>query len=325
MTNKMVANNKTHSHKKLKSDILLLITALIWGTGFVAQSKGADAMAPFSFTAFRYLLAFLSLLPVAIVFNKKAKKTASDNDVEALDNCIDKEKQQKQSKMLLIAGSATGVALFVATALQQYAMAFTTAAKAGFITTLYVVLVPVFGIFLGRKIRPFIWFCVFLAIFGLYLLSIKPGTFSIGRGDFFVLLCAIAFTFHIMLIDHFAPKVDGMMLSCFQFIVVSLFGFIAMLLFETLTLTALLEALVPLVYSGVLCSAVAYTCQILGQRDADPTIASLMLSLESVFAAIAGALILGESMSARELAGCTIMFIAIICAQLPAKKKSSPL
>ncbi len=314
--------NKTHSHKKLKSDILLLITALIWGTGFVAQSKGADALAPFSFTAFRYLLAFLSLLPVAVIFNKKFKKSEAA-DLGASGNCPNKGKQKKQRKELLFAGSATGIALFVATALQQYAMAFTTAAKAGFITTLYVVLVPVFGIFLGRKIRSFIWFCVFLAILGLYLLSIKPGTFSIGRGDFFVLLCAIAFTFHIMLIDHFASKVDGMMLSCFQFIVVSLFGFIAMFLFETLTLSALLEAIVPLLYSGVVCSAVAYTCQILGQRDADPAIASLMLSLESVFAAIAGMLILGESMSMRELAGCIIMFVAIICAQLPEKKNNT--
>lgn len=294
-----------------RSNLLLLMTAIIWGSAFIAQSKGADVIGPFTFNTVRYALAVVALLPVIYIFSRKRN---SENTVEQ------DIPRANGTKTLIIGGIATGIALFTASSLQQYAMAFTTAAKAGFITTLYVILVPIVGIFLKKKIRPIIWFCALLAVIGLYLLSIKPGTFSISRGDFFVLLCALAFTGHILIIDYFSPKTDGVKLSCIQFAVVSIASFVAMMMTETFVLSEVLDAIIPLLYTGVLSSSVGYTCQIIAQKKADPVISSLILSLESVFAAIFGALILHESMSGREITGCAIMFVAIIIAQLPEKK-----
>lgn len=294
-----------------RSNLLLLMTAIIWGSAFIAQSKGADVIGPFTFNTVRYTLAVVALLPVIYIFSRKRNS----------ENTVDQDiSRANGTKTLIIGGIATGIALFTASSLQQYAMAFTTAAKAGFITTLYVILVPIVGIFLKKKIRPIIWFCALLAVIGLYLLSIKPGTFSISRGDFFVLLCALAFTGHILIIDYFSPKTDGVKLSCIQFAVVSIASFVAMMMTETFVLSEVLDAIIPLLYTGVLSSSVGYTCQIIAQKKADPVISSLILSLESVFAAIFGALILHESMSGREITGCAIMFVAIIIAQLPEKK-----
>ena len=294
-----------------RSNLLLLMTAIIWGSAFIAQSKGADVIGPFTFNTVRYALAVVALLPVIYTFSRKRNS----------ENTVDQDiPRANGTKTLIIGGIATGIALFTASSLQQYAMAFTTAAKAGFITTLYVILVPIVGIFLKKKIRPIIWFCALLAVIGLYLLSIKPGTFSISRGDFFVLLCALAFTGHILIIDYFSPKTDGVKLSCIQFAVVSIASFVAMTMTETFVLSEVLDAIIPLLYTGVLSSSVGYTCQIIAQKKADPVISSLILSLESVFAAIFGALILHESMSGREITGCAIMFAAIIIAQLPEKK-----
>lgn len=294
-----------------RSNLLLLMTAIIWGSAFIAQSKGADVIGPFTFNTVRYAMAVVALLPVIYIFSRKRNS----------ENTVDQDiSRANGTKTLIIGGIATGIALFTASSLQQYAMAFTTAAKAGFITTLYVILVPIVGIFLKKKIRPIIWFCALLAVIGLYLLSIKPGTFSISRGDFFVLLCALAFTGHILIIDYFSPKTDGVKLSCIQFAVVSIASFVAMMMTETFVLSEVLDAIIPLLYTGVLSSSVGYTCQIIAQKKADPVISSLILSLESVFAAIFGALILHESMSGREITGCAIMFVAIIIAQLPEKK-----
>lgn len=294
-----------------RSNLLLLMTAIIWGSAFIAQSKGADVIGPFTFNTVRYAMAVVALLPVIYIFSRKRNR----------ENTVDQNiPKANGTKTLIIGGIATGIALFTASSLQQYAMAFTTAAKAGFITTLYVILVPIVGIFLKKKIRPIIWFCALLAVIGLYLLSIKPGTFSISRGDFFVLLCALAFTGHILIIDYFSPKTDGVKLSCIQFAVVSIASFVAMMMTETFVLSEVLDAIIPLLYTGVLSSSVGYTCQIIAQKKADPVISSLILSLESVFAAIFGALILHESMSGREITGCAIMFVAIIIAQLPEKK-----
>ena len=294
-----------------RSNLLLLMTAIIWGSAFIAQSKGADVIGPFTFNTVRYAMAVVALLPVIYIFSRKRNR----------ENTVDQNiPKANGTKTLILGGIATGIALFTASSLQQYAMAFTTAAKAGFITTLYVILVPIVGIFLKKKIRPIIWFCALLAVIGLYLLSIKPGTFSISQGDFFVLLCALAFTGHILIIDYFSPKTDGVKLSCIQFAVVSIASFVAMMMTETFVLSEVLDAIIPLLYTGVLSSSVGYTCQIIAQKKADPVISSLILSLESVFAAIFGALILHESMSGREITGCAIMFVAIIIAQLPEKK-----
>ena len=271
-----------------RSNLLLLMTAIIWGSAFIAQSKGADVIGPFTFNTVRYALAVVALLPVIYIFSRKRNS----------ENTVDQDiPRANGTKTLIIGGIATGIALFTASSLQQYAMAF-----------------------LKKKIRPIIWFCALLAVIGLYLLSIKPGTFSISRGDFFVLLCALAFTGHILIIDYFSPKTDGVKLSCIQFAVVSIASFVAMMMTETFVLSEVLDAIIPLLYTGVLSSSVGYTCQIIAQKKADPVISSLILSLESVFAAIFGALILHESMSGREITGCAIMFVAIIIAQLPEKK-----
>lgn len=296
--------------KNLKSNIMLFITAIIWGSSFIAQSKGADLLGPFTFNAVRYSFAVVSMLPV-IYFLKKKNLSGAPKDID----------KKTELNALVVGGILLGVILFISTSLQQYAMAFTTAAKAGFITTLYVILVPILSLFFGKKVRPLLWICALLAVAGLYLLSIKPGTFSIDKGDFFVLLCAFGFTLHIMLIDYFAPKTDGSILSCIQFAVVAIISFVAMLIFESFILQDVLSAMVPILYAGVLSSSVGYTFQIIAQKDAEPTIASLILSLESVFAAICGALLLGELLNMREIIGCIIMFIAIILAQLPNKDK----
>lgn len=297
----------------LKSNMLLFLTAFIWGSSFIAQSKGADVLGPFTFNSFRYTLAVIALTPVIMFLNKK--------NADKRDQMTAGEKASEK-KYLIYGGIATGLALFVASSLQQYAMAFTTAAKAGFITTLYVILVPIVGIFLKKKVRPVIWLCAIMGVVGLYLLSMQPGTFSISHGDFFVLLCALGYTAHILIIDYFSPKTDGVKLSCLQFVVVAICSFVAMFMTETLVMGDVVKAIIPLLYAGVLSSAVAYTLQIVAQKDADPTVASLILSLESVFAAICGALLLGELLSLREVAGCVIMFIAIIVAQLPEKNNS---
>lgn len=308
--------------KKVQSDIMLIMTALIWGSAFIAQSKGADVIGPFTFNTLRYALAVLALLPAIYFFGKRKNTLSADKKTQSQELSVNSY-HKSDKKILIIGGIATGVALFTASSLQQYAIAFTTAAKAGFITTLYVILVPILGIFLKKKIRPVIWFCAFLAVIGLYLLSIKPGSFSISKGDFFVLLCAAGFTCHIMIIDYFSPKTDGMKLSCIQFAVVSLLSFAVMLFTEQFVLSDVLDAVIPLLYTGVLSSSIGYTCQIIAQKNADPTVASLILSLESVFAAVFGAVILHESMSLREITGCVIMFIAIIIAQLPSKNKEN--
>lgn len=297
----------------LKSNMLLFLTAFIWGSSFIAQSKGADVLGPFTFNSFRYTLAVIALTPVIMFLNKK--------NADKRDQMTAGEKASEK-KYLIYGGIATGLALFVASSLQQYAMAFTTAAKAGFITTLYVILVPIVGIFLKKKVRPVIWLCAIMGVVGLYLLSMQPGTFSISHGDFFVLLCALGYTAHILIIDYFSPKTDGVKLSCLQFVVVAICSSAAMFMTETLVMGDVVKAIIPLLYAGVLSSAVAYTLQIVAQKDADPTVASLILSLESVFAAICGALLLGELLSLREVAGCVIMFIAIIVAQLPEKNNS---
>lgn len=309
-------------NKKLKSDLMLLLTSFIWGSSFIAQSLGSNNLGPFAFNTFRYILAVASLLPVVFYFKKKnnsQNQATAPSDVKGSVNSQAKDPSQK--KTLLMGGILIGILLFISGSLQQYAIAFTTSGKAGFITTLYVIFVPVFSIFLGKRINKILWISIVLAAIGLYLLSIKPGTFSISHGDFFVLLCAVGFSFHILLIDYFSPKVDGLVLSCIQFAVVAVISAVATILFETFTVTQVVDSIIPLLCTGVLSSSVGYTFQIVAQNDADPTVASLILSLESVFAALCGALFLGELLNLREITGCILMFVAIVLAQLPSKAK----
>lgn len=292
--------------KKLQGTMMLLLTALIWGSSFVAQRAGMEYIGPFTFNGIRSLIGGLVLIPVIFLFSKEKNAELTEAEKKA------------GKKTLLLGGILCGIVLFAASSLQQIGMVYTTAGKAGFITALYIVLVPILGVFIRKKVKPIVWLCVILAVAGLYLLCMTDGL-SLGRGDLLVLLCAFAFSIHILVIDYFAPRTDGVALSCIQFFVCGILSLFPMFLAETPVWFAILDCWIPILYAGVLSCGVAYTLQILAQKHTDPTVASLLLSLESVFAAIAGAIILHEQLAPRELAGCVLMFAAIIIAQLPSK------
>ena len=230
-------------------------------------------------------------------------------------DCSEKEKSGKD---LITGGIACGVLLFTAGSLQQAGIQYTTAGKAGFITAFYIVIVPVLGIFLHKKIKWKVWMAVLLALVGLYFLCITE-SFSIGKGDILVFLCALVFSVHILVIDHFSPKVDGVKMSCIQFFVCGLLCAVPMLLFETPDITQLLAAWKPVLYAGIMSSGVAYTLQIVGQKGMNPTVASLILSLEAVVSVLAGFVMLDQQLTMRETMGCAFMFCAIVFAQLPQK------
>lgn len=295
--------------KKMQSNILLLLTAIIWGSAFVAQKSGMDYIEPFTFNGIRTLIGGLVLIPVIMVMGKKAPKEQ-----------LSKEEKAKSNKALLIGGFCCGLALFVAGSLQQFGVSYTTAGKAGFITTLYVVFVPIISVILRKRVRPIMWLCVVLGAIGLYLLCMTDSSFSLTFGDSLVLLCAVAFGIHIMVVDHFSPKMDGIKLSCIQFLTAGILGIIGMFIFETPDINAIIDCAVPILYAGVLSCGLGYTFQVVAQKHAEPTVASLLMSLESVFAVVSGAILLGESMSVRELSGCAVIFAAVIISQLPEKK-----
>lgn len=295
--------------KKMQSNILLLLTAIIWGSAFVAQKSGMDYIEPFTFNGIRTFIGGLVLIPVIMVMSKKAPAEQ-----------LSKEEKAKNNKALLIGGFCCGLALFAAGSLQQFGVSYTTAGKAGFITTLYVVFVPIISVILRKRVRPIMWLCVVLGAIGLYLLCMTDSSFSLTFGDSLVLLCAVAFGIHIMVVDHFSPKMDGIKLSCIQFLTAGTLGIIGMFIFETPDINAILDCAVPILYAGVLSCGLGYTFQVVAQKHAEPTVASLLMSLESVFAVISGAILLGESMSVRELSGCAVIFAAVIISQLPEKK-----
>lgn len=293
--------------RKYKQVLLPLLTAFIWGSSFVAQSIGAETIGAFTFSAARSIPAALSLLLLLLVMRRgKEKYTA----------------QQKHD--LLVGGAVCGIFLTLGTNLQQFGIAETGAGKAGFITALYIVLVPLTGIFFGKRVGKRLLLCVVIAVVGLYLLSIKSGEGlgGVGRGDLLMFLCAFAFTGHILVVDHFVQRVDGVALSCVQFTVMAVVSTVCALAFETVDLTALAAGLGSILYVGVLSSAVGYTLQILAQKDGDPTVVSLLLSLESFFAVVCGAIILHERMSGREYLGCVLMLTAVLLSQLPEKKRA---
>ena len=306
---------------------MLMLTAFIWGSSFVAQKSGMDLIGPLAFNGIRTLIGGIVLIP-AIMFlkNWKVKKALQAGETAAE---VSEEDRKKENRLLIIGGMCCGIALLVASNLQQIGIFYTTAGKAGFITALYVVLVPICGLFIGKKVRPVIWLCVLASAVGLYLLCMpaEGGFGHINKGDLLIMLCALCFTGHILVIDYFSPKVDGIKLSCIQFFVAGILSIILMfpldpaLGFDLPSFSTLIDSWLPVLYAGVLSCGVAYTLQIVAQADTDPTIASMILCLESVFAVIAGMIILGESMSLREIAGCLIMFAAIVVSQLPAKEE----
>ncbi len=293
---------------KLKNALILALTAFIWGTAFVAQSVGMDHLGPFTFNGVRNFIGGIALLPCIYLLQK----------IEGKGN----EKVGGTRKDLFTGGIACGLCLFVASSLQQIGLQYTTTGKAGFITAFYIVLVPVLGIFLKKRIGWKVWMAVALAIIGLYFLCITE-KLSIGQGDILIFLCALIFAVHILIIDYFSPKVDGVKMSCVQFFVCGIVSLIPMFVWENPTVEGILLSVGPLLYAGVLSSGVAYTLQIIGQKNVNPAVASLILSLESCFAVLAGWIVLGQKLSMRESVGCMLMFAAIILAQLPEKKKNN--
>ena len=297
---------------------MLLVAALIWGSTFVAQTTASDTVEPFTFLFSRSFIGFLFLIPVIAIFTSQNNKKLIESD-------------QKQtllpSKLTILAGGLCGVALTVASYCQQKGITLMTdnaSGKAGFITALYIVFTPIFGVILKRRIPKIIAVCVPMATLGFYLLCIKTG-FTIEVGDIFTLASAFFFTFHILLIDYFMEKgANPIQTSCIQFLVVGILSLILALSFETIDLSVIWNAKLEIMYAGFLSSGIAYTLQIIAQKDADPTSATLLMSLESVFAVLSGWLVLGESLSSRELVGCLFVFIAVILAQIqlpPSKKK----
>ncbi len=303
---------------KTKNAFMLILTAFIWGTAFVAQSVGMDYLGPFTFNGVRSIIGGVALLPciwILQMINGKSnqEKEEKDNKSEVMTDSSGNKK-----KDLVFGGIACGLLLFAASSLQQMGIQYTTAGKAGFITAFYIVIVPVLGIFLRKKIGWKVWIAVAIALAGLYFLCITE-RFTIGKGDVLIFVCALVFSLHILVIDYFSPKVDGVKMSCIQFFVCGIASLPFMFILETPTTGAMLAGWMPLLYAGVLSCGVAYTLQIIGQKNVNPAIASLILSLESCFSVLAGWIVLGERLSMRESIGCVLMFAAIILAQLPEK------
>lgn len=288
----------------LKSSFLLFMAAFIWGVAFVAQSVGMDYMGPLSFNGARFLMGSAVLVPV-IVFRRKKNK---EQNIPAAD-----------MKTTVFGGICCGLALCGAALLQQYGIMYTTVGKAGFITTLYIILVPFFGVFLKKRISGKVWIGAVIAAFGMYLLCMSE-KLSLSRGDALVFACAVVFSVHILVIDYFSPKADGVELSCIQFLTAGIIGSIGAVIFEQPHLKNFIDGIIPLAYAGILSSGVAYTLQVIGQKGMDPTVASLILSLESVVSMLAGWVILGQALTGRELMGCLLVFCAVILVQLPEKK-----
>lgn len=292
----------------LTGNIMLILTAAIWGIAFVAQRAGMDHVGPFTFMATRYALAALSLGIISFLVFRSQEQKNSKTDYDL--------------KTTLKSGLVTGIILFTASSLQQIGLIYSTAGKAAFITTLYIVIVPFFGIFLGKKIGASTWVGVILSICGLYLLTVKQGL-SMEYGDLIVLAGSFLWAGHILVIDHYSNRVEPVYMSFLQFVVAFLLSVIVMFLFETPTWDTVMEAKIPIFYAGVLSAGVGYTLQMIAQKSTDPTVASLIMSLEAVFGAVGGYFLLHEILSFKELLGCIVMFVAIIIAQIPAKKEES--
>lgn len=295
--------------KAMRSNLMLVLTAFIWGVAFVAQSVGMDYVGPFTFISVRNFIAALVLLPCIRLLDNVTPPAPSRED----------NKNSHGGPTLIIGGIVCGICLAVASAFQQIGIAYTTVGKAGFITAMYIVIVPILGLFIGKKVRIIAWVSVAISVVGLYLLCMTE-SLSLSKGDLLVLICAFCFSLHIMAIDHFSPKVDGIRMSCIQFLTCGIICAFPALLTESPDIHNILAAWLPILYAGALSSAVGYTLQIVAQKNTDPVIASLLMSLESAFSLLAGWVLLNQRLSAREMCGCALMFVAIILSQLPEKK-----
>ncbi len=296
---------------QLKANILLLLTAAIWGLAFVAQKVGAEHVGAFTYNGIRFALGSISLIPLILFLNKKKgeNEETKNNDRDSL-------------KLTVKAGIIAGCALFIATSLQQMGVMGTTAGKAGFITGLYMVIVPILGLFLKQKVNKSTWIGIVIAIIGLYLLSINED-FSISNGDLLVLIGSVGWAIHILLIDNFTKKIDPLKLSSIQFATCSILSLVMAIIFEDINMVGISGAMVSILYGGLLSVGVAYTLQVVAQKNAKPSHAAILLSMESVFGALGGAMFLGERIGARGLVGCILIFIAIIISQLKPSEKGS--
>ena len=299
-------------NSKLKGNFILLLTSLIWGTSFIAQSKGVEEISPIAFTGIRTMLGSFVLIPVIMFLDGKKKKKGIA--------------VQRIDKTHILGGIICGLFLCIASTLQTWGMVYTSPGKSGFITALYMVIIPIIGLFTGKKPRPVILLSVVVAVCGLYLMCIDS-ELSINKGDVITLICAFFFAGHILAIDYFSPKVDGVKLSCLQFFVCGLINIIFMFAANQADGKAIISCIKPICYSGIMSCGIAYTLQIIGQKYTDPTSASILMSLESVFATLStvvlialGWQITGGGLNLKEIIGCILMFVAIILVQLPEKK-----
>lgn len=298
--------------KQLRANLLLVLTAFIWGVAFVAQDVAADTVAPMYFNGLRMMLAALALLPTVAVADRRLRAGHGEGMVW-------RRMSREQKKELFTGGLCCGCMLALGSVFQQMGIALGAGAgKAGFVTALYIVLVPLAGIFQRKRMNRLVWAAVALSVAGLYFLCMQGG-FSIAPADGMLLLSALAYTGHILAVDHFSHRTDCVKMSCIQFFVTALICLMGGLLFETLSWSAVRVCLIPILYAGVISGAMGYTLQIIAQRDAEPAVASLLMSLESVFAVLAGWVLLGDALSLRESFGCLLMMGSIVLAQLPQK------
>lgn len=326
MKAQMKAQVKTH---KLRNTFFLFLTAMIWGAAFVAQSVSMDYIEPFTFICLRSVIGGLFLIPIIIVLDGIRKKSqdesanvvSSENTLHnnILHNNIETEEKQGLSwknKQLIEGGIVCGIFLFFANCFQQTGIQYTTVGKAGFITTFYIIIVPLIGLFFKKYCGILTWISVVIALTGLYFLCITQ-KLTIQRGDALILCCSVLYAGQILAIDHYNPFVDGVKMSCIQFLTGGVLGAVFMFLFENPSVAMILSAAGPILYTGIMSTGVGYTLQIVGQKGLNPTVAALILSLESVFSALSGYVFLHQVLTTRELIGCVLMFIAIVLAQLP--------
>lgn len=294
--------------KSFKNPILLTITAAIWGFAFVAQSVGMEYVEPFTFNCIRNLIGAAVLVPVILILGRLEKAEEKGNAAGG--------SPRGEKIMTLVGGICCGALLFISSGAQQIGMQYTTVGKAGFITAIYIILVPVLGLFFKKKCGILVWFSVVLAMVGFYFLTMM-GESSFTKGDAYVLVCAFMFSGHILCVDYFAPRANGVKMACIQFFVCGILSGTAMFIRENPSLPDICRAWGPILYAGVLSCGVGYTLQIIGQKNFNPTIAALIMSLESVFSVLAGWLLLHEALSVHEAIGCVLIFGGIILAQIP--------
>ncbi len=328
----MPGKNKRNS---IFNIMTLLLCAMIWGVAFSAQSVGAEYVGPWTFLAARAwigvatLLVFIGVRRLIVLRTDDGRRAYEDAEASlsgweadgAYGKIVLFGGRLKLGKTMLIAGASTGILLCLASVTQQAAIAYTTVAKSSFITAMYVVIVPILSLLLGKRLGVRIWLAVILSVIGLYLLSFSDGIGSVNKGDLMTLCCAVLFAMQIICVNHFVDRLDGLVLSCSEFFFEAVLATCGMLIFEEPSIASLIPALTAILYAGIMSNGVAYTLQIIGQKGFDPTVASLCMCMESVFGALGGFILLKQTLTVRELMGCALMFGAILMAELPSRSK----